>query len=156
MSPEPESLLGLTRPWKEPSRRWKVDGDDRATIEVLSGRQVSGARVTVPRTRAAQRRLAFTPGEPNESGNLTSTAVAKLRDAGDPGITAATSRLLERGRLESNSPRLFFREVEVADTLIQLVEANAIHHPGLREELAEADTAHGAGSAHQAPKWMER
>ena len=71
-------------------------------------------------------------------------AVAKWRTAGDPGSTAATIRLLSRGRSERNVPRLFAAEVEAAETLTWLVEANATRNLELREarqELAEANTA---------------
>ena len=150
MPPDPETQPVLNRPWEEPSRHREPGDDNRATAEVRSGRRLSAAPVIDSKARAAQQRLPFTPGEPNELVTRIPTAVAKWRTDGYPGNTAAARRLLYRWHPETNLPRLFFAEVETAETLIWLIEANAAHYPGLREarnELAEAITAYNVGIA---------
>ena len=59
-----------------------------------------------------------------------------------PERPAATRQLLQHWRSEANDPRLFFAQVEAAETLIWLTEANASRYPELakvRRELAEAN-----------------
>ena len=155
ISADPQTQPVLNRPWEEPGRHWKLGDDNRATGEVLSGRRRSAARVIVPKARATQQPLPFTPGEPNELVNRIRAAVGKWRSDGYPDSTAATQRLLDHWHSESNDLRLFFAEVEAAETLIWLVEANAARYPELgeaRKELSEENAVFNAGIGRQAVK----
>ena len=131
----------LNRPHEEPSRHWQLAEDNTSTGVVVEGRRLSQALVIVPRERGAQQRIQVTPAEQNELVNRIRDAVAGWRNAGYPGATEATKRLLQHWRSEANDPRLFFAQVEAAETLIWLTEANASRYPVLaevRRDLAEA------------------
>ncbi len=132
----------LNRPHEEPSRHWQLAEDNTSTGVIIEGRRLSQALVIVPKERGAQLRMQVTAAEQNELVNRIRDAVAGWRSANYPGATAATRQLLQHWRSEANDPRLFFAQVEAAETLIWLTEANASRHPELakvRRELAEAN-----------------
>ena len=82
-----------------------------------------------------------TPDDENELVNRIRTKIAKWRDDNYPYATAATRQLLFHWRSETNEPRLFFAQVEAAETLIWLTEGNARTDPVLteiRKQLAAA------------------
>ncbi len=138
----------LNRPHSEPSSHWQLAADNTATGEVIQGRRLSQALVIVPKERGAQLRTQDTPAEQNELVNRIRDAVAGWRNANYPSATAATKQLLLHWRSETNEPRLFFAQVEAAETLIWLTEANASHFPVLakvRRELAEANRDYNNG-----------
>ena len=143
----------LNRPHDEPSRHWRLAEDNTSTGEVIDGRRLSQALVIVPKERGAQLRMQVTAAEQNEMVNRIRDAVAGWRAANYPGATAASRRLLLHWRSEANEPRLFFAQVEAAETLIWLTEANAARYPTLaevRRELAEADRDYNDGIARLA------
>ena len=132
----------LNRPHEEPSRYWQLAEDNTSTGVVIEGRRLSQALVIVPKERGAQLRMQVTAAEQNELVNRIRDAVAGWRDANYPGATSATRQLLQHWRSEVNEPRLFFAQVEAAETLIWLTEANASRYPVLaevRRDLAEAN-----------------
>ncbi len=132
----------LNRPHEEPSRYWQLAEDNTSTGVVIEGRRLSQALVIVPKERGAQLRMQVTAAEQNELVNRIRDAVAGWRGANYPGATSATRQLLQHWRSEVNEPRLFFAQVEAAETLIWLTEANANRHPVLaevRRDLAEAN-----------------
>ena len=103
----------------------------------------------VPKERGAQLRMqgSGTAAEQNELVNRIRDAVAGWRRAKYPGATSATRQLLWHWRSEANDPRLFFAQVEAAETLIWLTEANASLDPVLaevRRDLAEANRAYNS------------
>ena len=132
----------LNRPHEEPSRHWQLAEDNTSTGVVIEGRRLSQALVIVPKERGAQLRMQVTAAEQNELVNRIRDAVAGWRSANYPGATSATKHLLQHWRSEANDPRLFFAQVEAAETLIWLTEANASRYPVLaevRRDLAEAN-----------------
>ncbi|MDE0664783.1 MAG: DEAD/DEAH box helicase family protein [Acidimicrobiaceae bacterium] len=132
----------LNRPHEEPSRHWELAEDNTSTGVIIEGRRLSQALVIVPKERGAQLKLQVTAAEQNELVNRIRDAVAGWRSANYPGATAATRQLLQHWRSEASDPRLFFAQVEAAETLIWLTEANASRYPELakvRRELAEAN-----------------
>ncbi len=132
----------LNRPHEEPSRHWQLAEDNTSTGAVIEGRRLSQALVIVPKERGAQLRMQVTAAEQNELVNRIRDAVAGWRSANYPGATSATKQLLQHWRSEANDPRLFFAQVEAAETLIWLTEANASRYPVLaevRRDLAEAN-----------------
>ncbi len=138
----------LNRPHEEPTRHWQLAEDNTSTGEVIEGRRLSQALVVVPKERGSQQRLDVTEAEQNDLVNRIRDAVAGWRQANYPGATAATRQLLQHWRSETNEPRLFFAQVEAAETLIWLTEANAGHYPVLREarrELEEANRDYNTG-----------
>ncbi|MCY4069057.1 MAG: DEAD/DEAH box helicase family protein [Acidimicrobiaceae bacterium] len=138
----------LNRPHEEPSRHWQLSSDNTSTGRAMDGRRLSQALVIVPKQRGAQQRIQETPAEQNELVNRIRDAVAGWRRANYPDATAATRQLLLHWRSEANEPRLFFAQVEAAETLIWLTEANAGRFPVLadiRRELAEANRDYNDG-----------
>ena len=143
----------LNRPHEEPSRHWELGEDNIATGEVVDGRRLSQALVIVPKQRGAQLRMQITSAEQNEMVNRIRDQVGAWRHSGYPGATAATRRLLQHWCSEVNDPRLFYAQVEAAETLIWLAEANAGKYPVLaevRRELAAANGVYNDGIARQA------
>ena len=88
------------------------------------------------------------PSDENELVNRIRAMVKRWRDEKYPDATAATRQLLFHWRSETNEPRLFFAQVEAAETLIWLTEGNASRYPVLaeiRRELADANGDYNAG-----------
>ena len=138
----------LNRPHEEPSRYWHLAEDNTSTGVIVEGRRLSQALVIVPKERGAQQRMQVTPAEQNDLVNRIRDAVAGWRSAGYPGATSATRHLLQHWRSEANDPRLFFAQVEAAETLIWLSEANAGRYRVLgeiRRELADANRDYNDG-----------
>ena len=139
----------LNRPHEEPSRHWQLAEDNTSTGWAIDGRRLSQALVIVPKERGAQQRMQVTAAEQNELVNRIRDAVAGWRNANYPGATAATRHLLQHWRSEANDPRLFFAQVEAAETLIWLTEGRTKNKDGkeircserasVRKELAEAN-----------------
>lgn len=134
----------LNRPHEEPSRHWELAEDNTSTGVAIEGRRLSQALVIVPKERGTQLRMqgTGTAAEQNELVNRIRDAVAGWRNANYPGATSATRQLLWHWRSEANEPRLFFAQVEAAETLIWLTEANASRDrvlAGVRRDLAEAN-----------------
>lgn len=112
------------------------------------GRRLSQALVIVPKERGVQLRMQMTTADQNDLVNRIRDEVAGWRSAGYPGSTAATRHLLWHWRSEANEPRVFFAQVEAAETLIWLTEADARRYPALaqvRRELAEANSDYNSG-----------
>ena len=138
----------LNRPHEEPSRHWRLAGDNTSTGTVIDGRRLSQALVIVPKARAAQGQLEVAAPDENVLVNRIRNAVRGWRDDGYAGATAATRRLLGHWRSEANDPRLFFAQVEAAETLIWLSEASAARYPLLaefRRGLAAVNREYNAG-----------
>ena len=133
----------LNRPHEEPSRHWELAEDNTSTGEIIEGRRLSQAHLIVPKQRTAQLRMQTTAGDQNELVNRIRDAVAGWRADNYRGATAATRQLMEHWRSEINDPRLFFAQVEAAETLIWLTEANASHYPVLAEVRRALNDANG-------------
>lgn len=137
----------LNRPHEEPSRHWQLAEDNTSTGEIIDGRRLSQAMVIVPKARTAQLQLQVTTAAQNVLVNQIRDAVAGWRRAGYPGTTAATRQLLQHWRSEANEPRLFFAQVEAAETLIYLTEGDGGRTPRLAEfrlQLEEANRTFNA------------
>ncbi len=138
----------LNRPHEEPSRHWKLAEDNTATGEIVSGRRPSQTRTIVPKVRDQSLRLDVISQDYNELINRIRAAVKKWRDSKYPGTTMATRQLLSHWRSETNEPRLFFAQVEAAETLIWLTECDARRDRVLAEirgELAAANEEYNDG-----------
>ncbi len=142
----------LNRPHEEPARFWELDGGNTATGVVKIGRRLSSAQLIVPTARGRvgeQRRLSLAPSEDqNTLVNDIREAVGRWRYAGHDGSTTTTRRLLDHWHSDTNVPRLFFAELEAAETLIWLAEVNASHDPSLaafRSDLAAVSSEYNDG-----------
>lgn len=138
----------LNRPHEEPSRYWQLAEDNTSTGVAVNGRRPSQYLTIVPKVRDPQLQMKVTPSEENELVNRIRAMVKRWRGEKYPDTTSATRQLLFHWRSETNEPRLFFAQVEAAETLIWLTEGNASRYPVLaeiRRELADANGDYNAG-----------
>lgn len=122
----------LNSPFVEPSRHWTLDDDGVPTGVAAPGRRRSEYVVPVPPPRHrqhAQAALALddAPGRrvANDEINRVRGKVADWRRLGDAGlrrVTPVTARLLRHWRDPARTRRLFFCQVEAAETAIWLAE----------------------------------
>lgn len=117
----------INSPFTEPTRHFRVK-DGQVTGEVEHRRRPSEFFVPVARPRKALPQLALQFGagvrqQPNEIVNEIRTAVGRWRAQGYPHTTAVTRDLLSHWRAEDRDRRLFFCQVEAAETAIYLIEA---------------------------------
>ena len=149
---DPASRPVLNRPHEEPARFWELDGANTATGVVKRGRRLSASQLIVPTARGRageQRRLTPAPAEDqNILVNDIRDKVGRWRDGGHDGSTTTTRRLLDHWHSDINVPRLFFAELEAAETLIWLAEVNASHDPALaafRRDLTAVSSEYNDG-----------
>ena len=133
----------LNPPHAEPSRHWQLAADNTATGVAINGRRPSQAMSIVPKERSSQMQFQTVPAEENELVNRIRVLVGLWQEAGYPDATDASKRLMRHWRSETNVPRLFFAQVEAAETVIWLTEASASRTPALAEIRAHLDEAAG-------------
>jgi type III restriction enzyme len=120
--------LIVNSPYDEPSRYWSYDRETRS-FDLKDGRRPAGF------VRASEKSKTFDdPGifVPLDLPNLVRPRVRSWREAGSPGVTGITRRLLEhwRDRSQRDYP-LFFCQIEAIETLIWLAEAPAADRQGI-------------------------
>jgi type III restriction enzyme len=113
----------LNSPYEEPSRWWSLE-EGRAP-ELRDGRRAAGYFYRDP--KAPEPEQGFTRGvwEELELVNLIRERLAAWREQGCPGVTRTTLELLRYWRREGRGQRLFFAQLEAAETLVFLVEARS-------------------------------
>ena len=113
--------LIINRPYEEPQEYWGYNRE-RRTFSREHGRRRAGYLIASGDSRSFD-----DPGEFVEIPlvNAIRPRVKKWREAGYPGVTAITKRLLEHWSdpEEFESRRFFFCQIEAAETLIWLTEA---------------------------------
>ncbi len=121
--------LIINSPFEEPQRHWRYDRETR-TFDLVDGRRPAGYVVATPGSRAFD-----DPGIFVEIPlvNQIRPRVKRWREAGYPGVTSITKRLLEHWRdpEEFEARRFFFCQLEAVETLIWLVEAPAAERVGI-------------------------
>ncbi len=133
MSPEPGRIdkLIVNSPYEEPERHWSYGGAG-AGFALAEGRRPAGYLMSGPGAsgQGLGRRLLDDHDdrggfEPLELAKRLRGRVREWREAGYPGVTGVTKRLLEhwRDRDGFENRRLFFCQMEAAETLIWLKEA---------------------------------
>ncbi len=138
----------LNRPHEEPSRHWDLAPDNTSTGVAVAGRRPSQSLSVVPKVRDPQLQMDMVPSEQNELVNRIRVMVQRWRAENYPGATAATRQLLFHWRSETSEPRLFFAQVEAAETLIWLTEGDAGRNLRLaefRRVLADASGGYNGG-----------
>ncbi|MDR3111524.1 MAG: DEAD/DEAH box helicase family protein [Planctomycetaceae bacterium] len=124
--------LILNTPYDEPAQHWKYDRE-RREFSVTNSRRPSGYLVA-----SAQQddKLFDDPGVfvPIELVKQIREKVKEWKEAGCPGITSMTKRLLEhwRPRDEEGQRRFFFCQIEAIETLIFLTEAPEHFRRGIK------------------------
>jgi len=125
--------LIINSPYEEPKHHWRYDRETR-TFDLVEGRRPAGYVVATPGSRSFD-----DPGIFVEIPlvNQIRPRVKAWREAGYPGVTSMTKRLLEHWRdpEEFQTRRFFFCQLEAVETLIWLTEAPpaervGIHIPG--------------------------
>jgi type III restriction enzyme len=120
--------LIVNSPYEEPSRYWSYDRETRS-FSLKGGRRPAGF------VRASEKSKAFDdPGifVPLELPNLIRPRVKAWREAGHPGVTGITKRLLGhwRDKTQREYP-FFFCQLEAIETLIWLSEAPPAERQGI-------------------------
>ena len=121
--------LIINSPYEEPAEHWRYDRE-RRTFSRAEGRRPAGYVV------ASEGSQAFDdPGVFFEIPlvNQIRPRVQAWREAGYPGVTGITKRLLEHWTdpEEFEARRFFFCQMEAAETLIWLAEASAAEKVGI-------------------------
>jgi len=113
--------LIINSPFKEPKHYWRYDRETRA-FDLAEGRQPAGYVVATPGSQALD-----DPGIFVEIPlvNRIRPRVKAWREAGYPGVSSITKRLLERWSDPERDQRFFFCQLEAVETLIWLTEAPA-------------------------------
>ena len=129
MSQKTIDRLIINSPYEEPARYWKYDRE-RRTFSLTDGRRPAGYVVASEASRSFD-----DPGQFVEIPlvNRIRPRVKAWREAGYPGVTGVTKRLLEHwtNAEEFDNRRFFFCQLEAAETLIWLAEAPAPDKAGL-------------------------
>jgi len=121
--------LIINSPYEEPARHWRYDRESR-TFELVAGRRPAGYVMATPGSKAFD-----DPGIFVEIPlvNQIRPRVKAWREAGYPGVTSITKRLLEywRDPEEFEGRRFFFCQLEAVETLIWLTESPAAERIGI-------------------------
>lgn len=119
----------LSSPFQEPAEHWLIEEGKLPTRK--GGRRSAGyfyRDPSVPMTGDE-----FTRGDwvELELVNLIRSRLAEWRSLGHPGVTRTTLELLEYWRRDGRGTRLFFPQIEAAETTIFLTEARADLRQGI-------------------------
>ena len=130
--PQPGRIdkLIINSPYEEPERHWSYGGGEAGFV-LAEGRRPAGYLMSGPGpSTAGRRRRLLDPGDrsgfvPLELAQRLRVRVKEWREAGHPGVTGVTKRLLEHwwDRDGFEDRKLFFCQMEAAETLIWLREA---------------------------------
>jgi len=113
--------LIINSPYTEPTQHWSYDRRFRR-FQLKQGRRKAGYLIATPDSISFDDPGVF---QEIELANKIRPRVAQWREADYPGVTSITKRLLEhwRERESEDDKRLFFCQLEAAETLIWLTEA---------------------------------
>ena len=119
--------LIINSPYEEPKLHWRYDREMR-TFDLAEGHGPAGYVVATPGSQAFD-----DPGIFVEIPlvNQIRPRVKAWREAGYPGVTSITKRLLEHWRDPERDQRFFFCQLEAVETLIWLAEAPAAERVGI-------------------------
>jgi type III restriction enzyme len=121
--------LIINSPYQEPARHWRYERETR-TFDLAEGRRPAGYVVASGDSKAFD-----DPGIFVEIPlvNQIRPRVKAWREAGYPGVSSITKRLMEHwcDPEEFESRRFFFCQLEAVETLIWLVEAPAAERVGI-------------------------
>ena len=119
--------LIINSPYEEPKRHWRYDRQTRM-FDLVEGRRPAGYVVASPDSKAFD-----DPGIFVEIPlvNQIRPRVKAWREAGYPGVTSITKRLLEHWGDPEREQRFFFCQLEAVETLIWLTEAPAAERVGI-------------------------
>jgi len=121
--------LIINSPYEEPARHWRYDRETRL-FSLEDGRRPAGYVVASESSKDFDDPGIFIP---IELPNRIRPRVKAWREAGYPGVTSITKRLLEHWQdpEEFEARRFFFCQLEAVETLIWLTEAPAAERVGI-------------------------
>ncbi len=121
--------LIINSPFEEPAEHWFYNRETR-DFHIKDGRRPAGYVVATPDSKAFDDPGIFVE---IELVNKIRPRVKTWREAGYPGVTGVTKRLLEHWQdpKERQDSRFFFCQLEAIETLIWLVEAPAANKTGI-------------------------
>jgi len=137
----------LNSPFHEPRRHWRFS-DEGITDEVVDSRRVSSYFIPIakPKKKGKASQLAFDTEwtqdrvEENVFINRIRSRVSLWRKGNYEGVTRVTRRLLEYWNEPNRERKLFFCQVEAAETAIYLTEvANKYGDSWIENSLREAN-----------------
>jgi type III restriction enzyme len=142
----------LNSPFEEPTRHFEFD-EDGITDRIAESRRPSSFFIPIPppkrRTKkqtAAQQSWTSDRVETNELVNNIRDRVGAWRQAGYPGITATTRELLDYWSNPDRERRLFFCQLEAAETAIYLTEvADQTGQAWITSKLRAVNDEHNPG-----------
>ncbi|MFZ0887458.1 MAG: DEAD/DEAH box helicase family protein [Candidatus Binataceae bacterium] len=130
----PEPILNS--PYEEPAAHWLIE--EGKIPEKRPGRREAGYWYRDPKAPAADtEHEARGVWQPLERVNLIREDIKKWRAAGYPGASRTTIDLLNYWQREGRQHRLFFAQLEAAETIIFLTEARADFKQGISIPLDE-------------------
>lgn len=126
---KPITKLIINSPFEEPAEHWFYSRETRE-FEIRNGRRPAGYVMATSDSRAFDDPGIFVE---IELVNKIRFRVKAWREAGYPGVTGMTRRLLEHWQdlEEHRESRFFFCQLEAIETLIWLVEAPAADKTGI-------------------------
>jgi len=135
----------LNSPFEEPSRHFRF-GDEGITNEIVAARRSSSYFIPIPAARKKGKTQLILDTEwtgerieENAFINSVRARVARWRDAGRPGTTRLTARLLEYWTAVERDKPLFFCQIEALETAIYLTEvAPKLAHHDIENHLRQA------------------
>ncbi|MFP4572230.1 MAG: BPTD_3080 family restriction endonuclease [Desulfobacterales bacterium] len=123
MNETPKSLI-INSPYERPEKHWEQDRYGRV-MQVVEGRRQAGYEIVDIRNNTRRT-------EELELVNRIRPRVDQWREAGYPGITSVTRRLLEHWQNpEVRHLRFYFCQLEAVETLIWWLEAPAQYKQGI-------------------------
>lgn len=121
--------LIINSPYQEPQKHWFYDRENR-NFHIREGRRPAGYVIATPDSKAFDDPGIFVE---IDLVNKIRPRVKTWREAGYPGVTGITKRLLEHWQApeERKDRRFFFCQLEAIETLIWLTEAPAAEKVGI-------------------------
>ncbi|MFB0560010.1 MAG: DEAD/DEAH box helicase, partial [Candidatus Lokiarchaeia archaeon] len=117
----------INSPFEEPTKYWDYREGQPVLVE---GRRPAGFYLR-PRTRGPQVSLFEEEFVPLELVNNIRERIKEWRKKGYPGVTSITRRLLDHWNNPERERKLFFCQLESAETIIWLVEASPAEKQGI-------------------------
>ncbi|MEW5705793.1 MAG: BPTD_3080 family restriction endonuclease [Actinomycetota bacterium] len=119
--------LIINSPYEEPKFHWRYDRET-PTFHLVEGRRPAGYVVATPGSKVFDDPGIFVQ---IPLVNQIRPRVKAWREAGYPGVTSITKRLLEHWSDPERDQRFFFCQLEAVETLIWLTEAPAAERVGI-------------------------
>jgi type III restriction enzyme len=117
----PEPILNSA--FEEPAAHWRIRPHEPP--QKVPGRRPAAYFYRDPRTAQVAGEEAVSREEPLDNVNLIRARLAEWRGAGYPGVTRTTLELIRWWRRDGRQHRLFFAQLEAAETIVFLKEARA-------------------------------